>query len=173
MRIKLTDSEERTVPRGKGRYNINTSQMPQPSRYGRAQLNTNAVPTRDIRRFMFGFRLKAKSEHEATQVRRWYEDGTGMVGGIYGQHDRRGNLRVAPQNRDAARHAATKTVGIHRRGLRMWWWVGGGIFARNRKDPAPTVGMAGRSRRGSPDRHSTPCGDTIACALPTNLRESL
>ena len=50
---------------------------------------------------------------------------------------------------------------------------GGGIFARNREDPAPTVGMAGRSLRGSPDRHSTPSGDTIACALPTNLRESL
>ena len=25
---------------------------------------------------------------------------------------------------------------------------GGGIFARNREDPAPTVGMAGRSLRG-------------------------
>ena len=32
---------------------------------------TNALPTRDILRFMFGFRLKAKPEHEAAQVRRW------------------------------------------------------------------------------------------------------
>ena len=37
---------------------------------------TIAVPTRDIRRCMFGFRLKAKSEDIATMVRRWYDDGT-------------------------------------------------------------------------------------------------
>ena len=40
---------------------------------------TCAAPTRDIRRFMFGFRLKAKSEHEATLVRRWYGEGTTQV----------------------------------------------------------------------------------------------
>lgn len=35
-------------------------------------LPTFALPTRDMRRFKFGFRLKAKSEHEAALVRRWY-----------------------------------------------------------------------------------------------------
>ena len=39
----------------------------------------NAVPTRHILRFMFGFRLKAKSEHEATLVRRWYDAYTAQV----------------------------------------------------------------------------------------------
>ena len=32
---------------------------------------------------MFGFRLKAKSEHEAAQVLSWYGVGTGMVGRVY------------------------------------------------------------------------------------------
>ena len=34
--------------------------------------HTNVLPTCYLRRFMFGFRLKAKPEHEAAQVRRWY-----------------------------------------------------------------------------------------------------
>ena len=40
---------------------------------------TIAVPTKDLRRFILGFRLKANSELEATQVFGWYGDGTGMV----------------------------------------------------------------------------------------------
>ena len=30
-----------------------------------------SLPTQHLRRFMFGFRLKAKHEHEATQVLSW------------------------------------------------------------------------------------------------------
>ena len=37
---------------------------------------TCAAPAPYQGRFMFGFRLEAKSEHEATLVRRWYGDGT-------------------------------------------------------------------------------------------------
>ena len=33
--------------------------------------HTNLLPTSYLLRFMFGFRLKAKPEHEAAQVRRW------------------------------------------------------------------------------------------------------
>ena len=40
---------------------------------------TNAVPTKDLGRFMFGFRLKAKSEHEATQVFGWYGVGVELI----------------------------------------------------------------------------------------------
>ena len=79
MRIKLTDSEEHAVPRSKGRYNINTSQMHPQAGHGRDQLYTNAVPTQDLGRFMFGFRLKAKSEHEAAQVLGWYGVGVELI----------------------------------------------------------------------------------------------
>ena len=37
--------------------------------------HTNSVPSPYLGRFMFGFRLKAKPEHEAAQVGRWYGDG--------------------------------------------------------------------------------------------------
>ena len=56
----------------------------------------------------------------------------------------RGNLRVALQNRDAARHVATKTVGsaIDRCDAGLAWYVhgdgggmGGGIFALRRPRP--------------------------------------
>ena len=40
---------------------------------------TFAVPTPYLRRFMFGFRLKAKSEHEATDVFGWYGVGVELV----------------------------------------------------------------------------------------------
>ena len=43
-----------------------------------------AVPTQYLRRFMFGCRLKAKPEHVAAKVRRWYGVGVGMVGGLDG-----------------------------------------------------------------------------------------
>ena len=44
------------------------------------QLYTFAVPSPYQGRFMFGFRLKAKSEHEAALVRRWYGEGVELVG---------------------------------------------------------------------------------------------
>ena len=51
---------------------------------------TFAVPSPYLGRFMFGFRLKAKSEHEAAQVRRWYGEGVsdipGLLGGITSRH---------------------------------------------------------------------------------------
>ena|GEM_PF-3883142 len=54
------------------------------------QLYTFAVPSPYLGRFMFGFRLKAKSEHEAAQVRRWYGEGVsdipGLLGGITSRH---------------------------------------------------------------------------------------
>ena len=53
---------------------------------------TNLVPTRDILYFMFGFRLKAKSEHEATQVRRWY----GAGGKVTYSYQDTGKRRIAP-----------------------------------------------------------------------------
>ncbi len=40
---------------------------------------TFAVPTQYLGRFMFGFRLKAKPEHEAAQVLSWYGEGTKQV----------------------------------------------------------------------------------------------
>ncbi len=48
-------------------------------------LPTFALPTRDMRRFKFGFRLKAKSEHEAALVRRWYGAGVELVWLMYPQ----------------------------------------------------------------------------------------
>ena len=39
-----------------------------------------AVPTPYLGRFMFGFRLKAKPEHEAAQVGRWYGAYTAQIG---------------------------------------------------------------------------------------------
>ena len=43
---------------------------------------------------MFGFRLKAKSEHEVKDIPRWYGVGRGMVYARRGGGGR-GNLRVA------------------------------------------------------------------------------
>ena len=40
---------------------------------------TIVVPSPYQGRFMFGFRLKAKSEHEATQVFGWYGVGAAQV----------------------------------------------------------------------------------------------
>ena len=59
------------------------------------------------------------------------------------------------------RHAASlqRPRGLHRRGLRAWWWVtvGGGIFARNREDPVPTVGIAIRIAPKCRPLPSSPC----------------
>ena len=41
-------------------------------------LRTNSIPSPYLGRFMFGIRLKAKPEHEAAQVRRWYGADTAM-----------------------------------------------------------------------------------------------
>ena len=57
-------------------------------------LYTIAVPTQDQGRFMFGFRLKAKSEHEAALVLGWYGDGTGLVYPYVGVTRRARNGRV-------------------------------------------------------------------------------
>ena len=55
---------------------------------------------------MFGFRLKAKSEHEATDVFGWYDVGVGMVYAWRG--DGRGNLlELRREDNDAARRVAT------------------------------------------------------------------
>ena len=43
------------------------------------QGNTFAPPTQHLRRFMFGFRLKAKPEHEAAQVLSWRGEGRAVV----------------------------------------------------------------------------------------------
>ena len=40
---------------------------------------TFAVPTPYLRRFTFGFRLKAKSEHVVKLVFSWYGEGTALV----------------------------------------------------------------------------------------------
>lgn len=42
-------------------------------------LRTFAVPTKYQLNYMFGFRFKAKPEHVAAKVRRWYGVGVGMV----------------------------------------------------------------------------------------------
>ena len=87
---------------------------------------------------MFGFRLKAKSEHEATQVFGWYGEGVWMVYPYLGVTERARDIRIAVArqaevegwagaaeewtrsgicawggrgNLCAARHVATKTVG--------------------------------------------------------------
>ncbi len=76
----------------------------------RELLRTNAVPTRDLRRCILGFRLKAKSEHEAAQVSGWYGVGTGMVGRVYawGGAIINGERREGEIN-DAARRVATSS----------------------------------------------------------------
>ena len=45
--------------------------MPQPTMVWEAMGGINPLPTPYLGRFMFGFRLKAKPEHEAAQVGRW------------------------------------------------------------------------------------------------------
>lgn len=70
-------------------------------------LRTFAVPTKYQLNYMFGFRFKAKPEHVAAKVRRWYGAGAGMIRRWYGDGmrmaggDGRGNLRAALQNRAA------------------------------------------------------------------------
>ena len=54
-----------------------------PSSYLR---RTNVVPSPYHRRYILGFRLKAKSEHEATHVFGWYGVGTEMVLRISSRH---------------------------------------------------------------------------------------
>ena len=44
---------------------------------------------------MFGFRLKAKSEHEATQVFGWYGEGVWMVYPYLGVTERARDIRIA------------------------------------------------------------------------------
>ena len=41
--------------------------------------HTNLLPTSYLLRFMFGFRLKAKPEHEVELVLCWYGEGTELV----------------------------------------------------------------------------------------------
>ena len=77
-----------------------------------------------MRRFMFGFRLKAKSEDAATMVRRWYGADTRMVyawrevgGGIFALR------RPRPYRRHGGEGDATLTIiyahaGINRNGGR-------------------------------------------------------
>ena len=66
---------------------------------------------------------------------------------------------------DAARRVAIKTVGLHREayGTHGMGMVadGRGNLREDREDPAPTVGIAGRTLRGIPPTTIYPRRDTM------------
>ena len=117
-----------------------------PAISSRYLLRIFAVPTQYLGRFMFGFRFKAKSEHEATLVRRWYGVGVGMVYADGGG----GRLGCDAVFWGATRHAASLQtppliVGIAGRVMRRM---------RHRPSFALTGASTGTANGGSTTRHA-------------------
>ena len=85
----------------------------------------------------------------------------GKAGAWWREGDGRGNLRVALQNRDAARHVATKTVGSPSAECTVCAWRGGGggIFALRRPRPYSRRWRGGRCDACGIDHHLRPCRD--------------
>ena len=131
-------SPDRPVTQGTAAPTLAPSQGASPD-----MRRTIVVPTKDHRRFMFGFRLKAKSEHEATMVRRWSLVGTAMVGGW--RRNGGGDGRGGGYTHGVGGAGRGDTHGGCRRRA--------GESSRC-EDTAPTVGIAGYTS----DHHLRPHG---------------
>ena len=109
-------------------------------------LRTFAVPTKYQLNYMFGIRFKAKPEHVAAKVRRWYGVGVGMVYADGGG----GRLGCDAVFWGATRHAASLQtppliVGIAGRVMRRM---------RHRPSFALTGASTGTANGGSTTRHA-------------------